>query len=300
VSLLQALLPVPAYFRSQTASNLRAIVGLTENTQRIRCLRNAANGSAADPQGHSPIVELSQSKRYAWIMLPGNREAHTDELEASAFLLHASHDLRTALRAIRLHADLLRKDRQAAQAPGLEERLGFIVDGVQKIDLLADGIASYSVALQIRKESFQPAPLDVLFRTVLAKLDKELRANDARVTNDKLPRVSGDPDRLMEVFENLLHNALRHRGPAPPQIQITVERRAEEWIFTFRDNGPGVQAPYLESIFRPFVRLDGNRRPNPGLGLAICRIILAKHGGRIWAEPTSDAGTAFLFTLPAD
>lgn len=233
-------------------------------------------------------------------MLPETREARTDELDTGEFLLHASHDLRTALRAIRAHTDLLLKNRQAERVPDLEERLGFIADGAQKIDLLADGIASYAVALQIRKELFQPAPLDVLLRTVLAKLDKELRANDAAVTCDKMPRVFGDPDRLMEVFENLLHNALQHRGPVPPQVQVTVERRAEEWLFAVRDNGPGVPAPYIESIFRPFVRLNGNRRAGPGLGLAICRIILARHGGRIWAESMDGAGAAFLFTLPAD
>jgi signal transduction histidine kinase len=95
---------------------------------------------------------------YALIMLPAKRAKPSDEFEAGEFLLHASHDLRTALRAIRVHTDLLLKDRLAAQVPGLEERLGFIVDGALKIDLLADGIASYSIALQIRRESFQPAP----------------------------------------------------------------------------------------------------------------------------------------------
>jgi signal transduction histidine kinase len=103
----------------------------------------------------------------------------------------------------------------------------------------------------------------------------------------------------MEVFENLLRNALRHRGAGPPQIRISVERQAEEWLFTVRDYGPGVPAPYLESIFRPFVRLDGNRSRGPGLGLAICRVILERHGGRIWAESADGAGTVFRFTLPA-
>jgi signal transduction histidine kinase len=233
-------------------------------------------------------------------MQPGAPKARTDGDEASEFLLHASHDLRTALRAVRVHTDLLLKGRQAAQVPGLEEGLGLIVDGAQRIDLLADGIASYAIALQIRKESFQPAPIDVLFRAVLAKLDKEIRANDARVTNDKLPRVTGDADRLMEVFENLLHNALRHRGPNPPQIRVTVERRADEWLLAVRDNGPGVEAAYLESIFQPFVRLHGRQRAGPGLGLAICRVIVERHGGRIWAESEAEAGAAFLFTLPAE
>jgi signal transduction histidine kinase len=233
-------------------------------------------------------------------MLLGRPETRSYGHEASEFLLHAAHDFRAALRAIRVHTDLLLKDRHAAQVPGLEERLGFIVDGAQKIDLLADGIASYAIALQIRRELFQPAPMDALFRTVLAKLDKELRANDARITNDKLPRASGDPDRLMELFENLLHNALRHRGPDPPQIQVIVERRADEWLFAVRDNGPGVEAAYLESIFQPFVRLNGRKYAGPGLGLAICRVIVERHGGRIWAESAPGGGAAFLFTLPAE
>jgi len=231
--------------------------------------------------------------------MPGTPQARKDEREASEFLLHASHDLRAALRSVRVQTDLLLKDREAAQVPGLEERLGWIVDGAQKIDLLADGIASYAIALQIRKESFLPVPMDVLFRTILAMLDKELRANDASVTSGKLPRVAGDPDQLMQVFQSLLHNALRHRGPNPPQIQITVERRADEWLFAVRDNGPGVEEPYLESIFQPFVRLPGRQHGGPGLGLAICRVIVERHGGRIWAE-SGAGGATFLFTLPAE
>jgi two-component system, chemotaxis family, sensor kinase Cph1 len=244
---------------------------------------------------------LAKYKRYALTMPPEVREARSDGLDPVEFLMHVSHDLRTALRAIRVHADLLLKGHPAALAPDLEERLGYIVDGATKIDLLADGIASYSIAQQIRRESFQPAPMDVLFRAVLAKLDKELRANGASVANDKLPRVSGDPDRLMEVLENLIRNALRHRnaGP-PPQIQLTVERLTEEWLFTVRDNGPGVPTAYLEKIFRPFVRLEINRVPGPGLGLATCRAILERHGGRIWAESSDGAGGVFRFTLPAD
>jgi signal transduction histidine kinase len=234
----------------------------------------------------------------------GEGDARNDtkigELDVSEFLLHACHDLRTALRAIRAHTDLLLKDRQAAQVYGLEERLGFIVDGARRIDLLTDGLASYSIGLQIQGGLFQSVPMNVLLRAVLAKLERELRDNDARVICGELPRVSGDPDRLMEVFENLLRNALQHRGPAPPLIHITAERRAEEWLFAVRDNGPGVEAADLESIFQPFVRLHGKRREGPGLGLAICRVIVERHGGRIWAESQAGAGAAILFTLPAD
>ena len=221
-------------------------------------------------------------------------------LAVSEFLLRACHDMRTAVRAVRTHTDLLLRDSHAVQMPGIEERLDLVADGARKIDLLADGIASYSIALQIHKELFQATPMDVILRTVLAKLDKELRADQATVTYGTLPRVSGDPDRLMEVFENLLHNALRHRGPNPPLIHITAEKRAEEWLFAVRDNGPGVEARYLESLFQPFVRLQGTPRTGPGLGLSICRLIVERHGGRMWAESEAGAGTTFLFTLPAD
>jgi signal transduction histidine kinase len=240
-------------------------------------------------------------QRYPLIMSPQKRtSAGEGELDVSEFLLHACHDLRTALRAIRAHTDLLLKDRAGAQVSGLEERLGFIVDGTRRIDLLTDGLASYSIGLQIQRGSFQSTPINVLLRTVLAKLDRELRANEASVTYDQLPRVPGDPDRLMEVFENLLRNALHHRGALPPLIHITAERRANEWLFTVRDNGPGVEAADLENIFQPFVRLHGKRHAGPGLGLAICRVIVERHGGRIWAESQAGAGAAFLFTLPPD
>lgn len=224
----------------------------------------------------------------------------TGELDVSEFLLHACHDLRSALRAIRTHADLLARDRNVELPAGVEERLGFVVDGVRKIDRLTGGIASYAIALQIQPGSFQPAPMEVLLRTALANLDEELRANNAHVNYGKLPRVSGDPDRLMEVFENLLRNALRYRGDNPPVVQITAARRGEEWIFTVRDNGVGVNPADLERIFQPFARLPGQGPTDAGLGLAICRVIVEKHGGRIWAESQAGDGAAFWFTLPAD
>lgn len=221
-------------------------------------------------------------------------------LEAGDFLMHVCHDLRTAVRAIRAHTDLLLRDGQARPAPAMEERLGFIADGARKIDLLADGIASYSMALQIPRESFRTTPTEPLLRSVLAKLNKEIQEHQATVTYGSLPSVSGDPDRLMEVFENLLHNALRHGGPTSPVVHIGAERRAGEWLFTVRDNGPGMEACYLESIFQPFTRLHSTHPAGPGLGLAICRLIVQSHGGQIWAESGVGSGSTFRFTLPAD
>jgi signal transduction histidine kinase len=230
----------------------------------------------------------------------GPKESGAADRATSEFLLRACHDLRTLLRSIRPHAELLLKRPEAPPMSDLSEHLGFIIDGARRIDLLLDGLSSYSIALQVERESFQPTPMEVMLRTVLARLDKELSSHDAKVSYDRLPRVPGDPDRLIQVFENLLRNALQHRGEAPPTIHISAERHAEGWLFAVRDNGPGVEAAYLETIFRPFERLHGRQSPGPGLGLAVCREIVERHGGRMWAESPAGSGATFFFTLPED
>jgi signal transduction histidine kinase len=217
----------------------------------------------------------------------------------TGFLLRACHDLRTPLRAVLAHAELLGRDAGAQRKGDLAERLGFIMDGARRANRLVDGIADYSVALLIDPSEFQPTPMDVMLRIVLAKLDGELRANRAEVKYAHLPRVAGNADRLVQLFEHLLGNALRYRGDADPRIQISAERQAGAWLFQVQDNGRGVDGEFLERIFEPFERLNSNDAAGAGLGLAICRAIVERHGGRIWVEPAPGGGTRFLFTLPA-
>jgi signal transduction histidine kinase len=211
----------------------------------------------------------------------------------SELLFHACHELRTHVRSIQVQAQrLLKKDEDCTPA-------AVISDGSKKLDLLADGLTSYAAALEIDEGSFQAVRMDVMLRIVLAGLDQELRANEAEVTYGELPCVRGDPDRLADLLKNLLRNALRHRGKAPPRIQVTAERQSNEWLLAVRDNGPGIEAEYLESVFKPFERLQGRQRGGPGLGLAICRAIVERHGGSIWAESETGTGCMFRFTLPA-
>ncbi len=211
------------------------------------------------------------------------------------FLLRACHDLRSSLRAIQTHAELLNGSGPVAEAD--RGNLRFIVDGSRRIDSLADGLSGYSLALQIEQASFRITRMDVALRTALARLDKELRSNGAEVTCGELPRVSGDPDRLAQIFEIMLRNSLRHRAGHSPRIHIEAEKQVAEWRFSVRDNGPGIDDACLESIFKPFERLRGHEREGAGLGLTICRIIVERHGGRVWAESARE-GSKFVFTLP--
>jgi signal transduction histidine kinase len=142
--------------------------------------------------------------------------------------------------------------------------------------------------------------MELALRTALAKLDKELRTEGAEVTSGTLPVVSGNPDRLAQVFEILLRNALRYRTERAPRIHISAEKQDNEWLFSVRDNGPGIEADYLERVFQPFERLHAGNTEGAGMGLTICRAIVERHGGRIRVESEPGAGSTFLFTLPAE
>jgi two-component system, chemotaxis family, sensor kinase Cph1 len=215
------------------------------------------------------------------------------------FLLRVCHDLRTPLRSVRANAELLLKHSERRDSADYEQILGFIVGGAKKIDSLVDGLSSYSLALHVEARNFQPARAGVLLRAVLARLAAELAASGADVAYDDLPRIQGDPDRLMNLFENLVRNAIQHRGAAAPRIHIGAEARDGAWLFAVRDNGPGVDSEDLERMFQPFERLSSTGIAGAGLGLAICREIVVRHNGRIWAESTPGSGCAIFFTLPA-
>jgi signal transduction histidine kinase len=227
--------------------------------------------------------------------LPQKATYNTDA-DMSAFLLRACHDLRASVRAMRAHSELLQRDRSVPARADFDRGLDFIIGGAKKLDVLVEAIASYSIALLTEPASFQVVRMDALLRSVVRKLDGELRACQAKVAFTELPAVTGHPDRLMQVLENLIRNAVVHRGEAAPRIEVRADRGAEGWIFSVCDNGPGVESFALEKVFLPFERLN-NRAEGCGLGLAICRVIVERHGGRIWAEAPPGGGAIFRFVL---
>jgi len=224
-------------------------------------------------------------------------DGHSDR-EVSDFLFRACHDLRASSRAVRVHSELILKDGEVPAGSTLEQRLGFVVNGAKKLDVLIDSLGSYSVALATDASSFQSSPLDILLRSVLKKLDPEIRGCGGEVTSGPLPSVNGHPDRLMQLFENLIRNALVHRSEATPRVRIEAARQADGWLFTVHDNGSGMEESSLEKIFLPFERLKGKQLGGAGLGLTICRLIVERHGGRIWAESKPGEGAKFYFVLP--
>jgi light-regulated signal transduction histidine kinase (bacteriophytochrome) len=219
------------------------------------------------------------------------------DAELSEFLLRACHDLRGPLRTVRTHAELLDRNTSAGQGAGSSESVAFLVSGAAAAGAVLDGIADYALALATDASRFRPVPMDVIVRGAMARLSTRLRSSGATVSYDELPNVLGDADRLLQLCEYLVDRALRAGGPNGLRIRISAEAQNGMWLFTVLDNAGAMDAESLKAVFTPFARLHANQRPGPGL--ATCRAIVERRGGRMWADSDADGGCVFRFTLPA-
>jgi signal transduction histidine kinase len=199
----------------------------------------------------------------------------TDQ-EFEQFVCAACHNLRQSLRAIRLLSETV-ADR------GIENQ-------IQAMESVLSGMVEYSLACSGETVVARVEMEDVL-QQVLVPLDKSL------VTHNPLPAVLGDAVQLATVLRHLLDNAVKFHGT---QIHISARQDASRWIISVHDNGPGIEAPYRERVFVPFKRLHGHDYPGNGLGLAICRKLIERQGGKIWVESEPGCGTTVLFSIQAD
>jgi light-regulated signal transduction histidine kinase (bacteriophytochrome) len=141
---------------------------------------------------------------------------------------------------------------------------------------------------------------EVLLGQALENLTLAVQENGAEVTHDPLPQIVGDPTQLVQVFQNLIGNAIKFGSEEPPRIHVSARRREGEWIFSVRDNGIGLDPEYSERIFIAFQRLGRREYPGTGIGLSICKAIVERHNGRIWVESELGKGATFYFTIPVE
>lgn len=181
-----------------------------------------------------------------------------------------------------------------------DEFIAYAVDGAVRMQRLINDLLAYSrVGGERTAWNLERVDCEAVLAQVLTDLKPSLQEHDAVVTHDPLPTVRAARGPLTQVFQNLIANAVKYRGPEPPRIHVSATRREAAWMFAVRDNGIGIDPQSAERIFVIFQRLHTRAEyPGSGIGLAICKKIVERHGGRIWVESRPGQGSTFHFTVP--
>ncbi|HYN79854.1 MAG TPA: ATP-binding protein, partial [Lamprocystis sp. (in: g-proteobacteria)] len=246
-----------------------------------RVARRTAELTAAMAQRQQTITELNQ---------------RNEELRQFAYV--ASHDLQEPLRMVASYTDLLKRRHAGAFDAEGERYLGYVLDGARRMQELILELLAYS-RVGTRGKPPVPIPLDAPLDAALADLTLRIAETGAVITRGPLPSLPVEREQLHQIFQNLIGNALKFRGLAPPLIGIDAVPSEGAWRIEVRDNGIGISPEHHERIFNLFARLHSRAAyAGTGIGLAVCRRIVERHGGRIWVESSLGAGATFSFTLP--
>ncbi|HJT24367.1 MAG TPA: PAS domain S-box protein, partial [bacterium] len=218
--------------------------------------------------------------------------------ELQQFANVASHDLQEPLRMVSNYVQLIAEKYQGKLDADADEFIGFAVDGAHRMQALINGLLDYA-RVESRGKPFQTVDFKRVFESVVANLKMKIEETSAEIIHGTLPKVSGDPLQLVQLLQNLFGNALKFHSSQKPKIHFSAQNKDKEWIFECRDNGIGIDPKYFDRIFVIFQRLHSrNEYEGMGMGLAICKRIVERHGGRIWVESEEGKGSSFYFTLP--
>lgn len=249
---------------------------------------------------HAVNTELEKRVRERTAQLEeANAELARSNAELEQFAYVASHDLQEPLRMVSSFTQLLAKRYQSKLGADADDFIGYVVEGAVRMQQLINDLLAYSRVGRSGK-GFAPADCSAVFAAVRANLRKTIEESGAKILVDPLPTVWAEESQLLQLFQNLIGNAIKfHKKDEPPRVHVGVSRQPDEWLFWVRDNGIGIEPQYTERIFFVFQRLHNRKEyPGTGIGLAVCKKVVERHGGRIWVESEPGKGSTFYFTLP--
>jgi PAS domain S-box-containing protein len=241
------------------------------------------------------ITERKSSEQHL-VKTVAELKRSNDELQQFAYV--ASHDLQEPLRMVASYTQLLAERYKGRLDSDADEFIAYAVDGSNRMQVLIQDLLAYSRA-GTNGKALREIPSENALKEALVNLRATIQESGAIVTHDPLPLITTDGTQLAQIFQNLIGNAIKYRGAAVPNVHISAVKNGNEWIFSIRDNGLGIDPQYFDRIFVLFQRLHGQAEfKGTGIGLAICKKMLERLGGRIWVESQPEKGSTFHFALP--
>ena len=312
---LEMLIPEP--YRAEHEAHVRAF-----GASHVAARRMGERGQISGCRRHGEVfpadasisqIEVGGSRLYTAVLRDVTERVQAEEAlarqaeelarsnaELEQFAYVASHDLQEPLRMVTSYTQLLARRYREKLDEDAHEFIGYAVEGVTRMQSLISDLLAYS-RVGSRGGTFERVELNAVLERTLDVLRSAIEDAGAEVTVDPLPAVTADAVQIGQLLQNLVGNALKFRGDAPPRVHVGARREGDHWLLSVRDNGIGIAPEYAQRIFVIFQRLHTRTDyPGTGIGLSICKKIVERHGGRIWVESVEGEGATFYFTLPAD
>ena len=223
-------------------------------------------------------------------------ECSNKELEQFAYI--SSHDLQEPLRTIYGYAELLESNYKGKLDTDADDFIEYITTGAKRMQQMINDLLALS-RISTKGKEFTPVNIERILRIVVQNLQSLIEKNNTIISYDQIPTIIADDSQMIQLFQNLIENAIKFRREEIPKVHISCIRKNEEWIFSVKDNGIGIDKNQFKKLFIIFQRLHSREEyPGTGIGLAICKKIVERHGGRIWVESEIRVGSTFYFTIP--